>query len=382
MALKTPDIPDDTTIELVRSLFATLLPTSIMSVSFALIGLLVAHNSHSASLAALVMLGCVASLVRVAVLVLYREQAADALLDLLSARRLERRFAVAYVSFAVIFGIFCATAFVITSADARTLIIGLLVGYGAGVAAGLSLRPRIGVSSILVATLPTIAVAWSVPSAMRVAVGLLLAVFLAGGIQSILKRYRTTAANITMRRSFSTLARRDHLTGLLNRLSLRERFETFAAAAGGVDIIAVHCLDLDRFKPVNDRYGHPVGDALLRAVAARIEAALRECDFAARTGGDEFVIVQTQAKNVGEVEALARRLVDNIGTPFTIEGLDIRVETSVGYILSSHYGTDIDSLVAGADEALCAVKRTGGGVARYGEPVGGVVQRQGTHLAA
>ena len=382
MALRKPDIPDDTTIELVRSLFATLSPTTIMAVSFATIGILVATHSHSVTLNILVLLGCIASLVRLAVVLRYRKQATDALLDLQAAQRLERRFAMPYVSFAVIFGLFCATAFAITSGDARTVIIGLLVGYGAGVAAGLSLRPRIGVSSILVATLPTIVVAWSVPSTMRVAVGSLLAVFLAGGVQSILKRYRATAADITMRRSFSTLARRDHLTGLLNRLSLRERFEAFAAAAGGVDIIAVHCLDLDRFKPVNDRYGHPVGDCLLKAVAARIEATLRECDFAARTGGDEFIIVQTQAKSDSEVDALARRLVDTIATPFVIDRLDIRVETSVGYILSSDYGSDIDDLVARADEALCAVKRTGGGVARYGAVPSNLIGHEDTPLAA
>ena len=104
---------------------------------------------------------------------------------------------------------------------------------------------------------------------------------------------------------------------------------------------------------------------MLKAVAGRIEAALRECDFATRTGGDEFVIVQTQAKHAGEVEALALRLLATIAAPFTIEALDIRIARSIGYVLSSEYGTDLDNLVARADEALCTVKRTGGGIARY-----------------
>jgi hypothetical protein len=142
MAPKKPDLPDDTTIELVRSLFTTLLPTTIMAVSFAAIGILVATRSQSYALDALVLLGCIASLVRVAVLVLHRKQATDAFPDLQSARRLEQRFAVAYVIFAVIFGLFSATAFAVTSDDARIVIIGLLVGYGVGVAAGLSLRLR------------------------------------------------------------------------------------------------------------------------------------------------------------------------------------------------------------------------------------------------
>ena len=365
MVVQTPNISADTTIELVRSLFTTLLPTTIMAVSFTIVGILTTRETQNDVLGTLVALGCAASIARLTVLLRYRKQASEAFLDLRSAHKLERRFAAAYLGFAVIFGLFCATAYAIAPADTRTVVIGLLFGYGAGVAAGHSLRPRIGIPSILVATVPTITVAMSVANPLHVTVSLLLAVFLAGGVQSMLKRYRTMAADITMRRSFSTLARRDHLTGLLNRLALQEKFDAFAKAAGGVDIIAVHCLDLDRFKPVNDRYGHPVGDALLKAVAGRIEGALRECDFAARTGGDEFVIVQTQAKHADEVSALASRLVAEIATPFQIDGLDIQIATSVGYILSSEYGTDIDGLVARADKALCAVKRAGGGIARY-----------------
>ena len=379
---QTLNVPDDTTIELVRSLFTTLLPTTIMALSFTIVGVLTVSETHSAVLGALVLLGCVASIARFWVLLGCRRQAWDNFLDLTSAKRLERRFAAAYLSFAIIFGLFCATAYAIAPADTRTVVVGLLFGYGAGVAAGHSLRPWISIPSIIVATVPTIVVAVAAGSVMHVAVGLLLAVFLAGGVHSMLKRYRATAADITMRRSFSNLARRDHLTGLLNRLALREKFDAFAKAAGGVDIIAVHCLDLDRFKPVNDCYGHPVGDALLKAVAGRLEAVLRECDFAARTGGDEFVIVQTQAKHADEVDALASRIVVAIAEPFEIDGLDIQIATSVGYILSSQYGTDIDTLVARADEALCNVKRNGGGIAQYDAQTASPEPRPTVALAA
>lgn len=382
MFAKPTTISDETTIELVRTLFATLLPTMIMAASFVGVGILVVRETDSVVLGTLFLLGCGAATARIAVLLLYRQRAAETFLDLRSARRLERYYATAYLSFAVIFGLFCAIAFAFSAAETRMVLIGLLFGYGAGVAAGLSLRPWISVPSILIATLPTLVVAWSATDPMRAAISLLLAVFLIGGVQSMLRRHRATAADITMRRSFSALARHDHLTGLLNRLSLRERFEVFAKAAGGVDIIAVHCLDLDRFKPVNDTYGHPVGDAVLKAVAHRIEAALRECDFAARTGGDEFVIVQTQAKNAAEVDALASRLVAVIAAPFSIEGIDIRIATSVGYILSSEYGTDIDTLVACADEALCDVKRDGGGVRRYDGTTDAARRVRATALAA
>jgi diguanylate cyclase (GGDEF)-like protein len=172
-----------------------------------------------------------------------------------------------------------------------------------------------------------------------------------------------------MRRLFSTLARRDDLTGLPNRLSLRERFEEFAAQAGSGDMIAVHCLDLDKFKPVNDRYGHPVGDALLKAVSERLGGLLRRTDFAARMGGDEFIIVQTGIQHSDEADMLARRIVRSIAQPYSIEGHEITIGTSVGYALSPRHGNDLDRLVACADAALCQVKQGGGGIASFYEPL-------------
>ena len=349
-------IPESTYIELVRSLFATLLPTLIMSVSFLTIGLLVLLQTRATGIALLVLFGTLATVARIGVLVVYRGTAARESLDANVARKLEHRFALAYVGFAVIFGMFCATSIGTGSVETNACVIGLLFGYGAGVAAGLSLRPWISVPSIVVATVPTIIVTLLEPDTMHRALGLLIAVFLSGGVNSMLTRYRATAADITMRRSFSMLARRDHLTGLPNRLSLREHFEEFAQAAGGVDIIAVHCLDLDRFKPVNDRFGHPVGDALLKAVADRLLGVVRECDFAARIGGDEFVVVQTQAKHPDEVKALATRIVQTIAEPYLIHGHSIEIGTSIGYVLSSTHGSDLGRLVANADRALCAVK--------------------------
>jgi len=355
-------LPDDTYIDLVRSLFLTLVPTTIMAVSFLTIGALVVFQTGSTVLASLVSLGTLAALARIAVLLRYRRQSADARLTTDRARALERRFGGAYLAFAGIFGAFCAAALVAGPGSSNAAIIGLLFGYGAGVAAGVSLRPWISVPSLLVATVPTIIVTWSTPDATHVVLGLLTALFVGGAIQSMSARYRRAAGDITMRRSFSLLARRDHLTGLPNRLSLRERYDEFAQAAGGAHIIAVHCLDLDRFKPINDRFGHPVGDALLKAVADRLLGSIRECDFAARIGGDEFVIVQTEAKNADEVKALATRVVKAIAEPFCIAGHTVQIATSIGYVLSSTHGSDLSHLVASADQALCAVKARGGGI--------------------
>ncbi|MDB5710696.1 MAG: sensor diguanylate cyclase [Sphingomonas bacterium] len=358
-------LPEATYIELVASLFSTLLPTVIMTVSFAGIGLLVARDAQDRGLLAITIIGSMAALCRLAVLLLHRGRAAEDSLTLADARRFERRYAVAYLAFALVLGTFGARGFLVASPSAHMLIVGLLFGYGAGVAAGLSLRPWISVPSILLAIVPTAIVALCYADLIYRAAGILLALFLGGGVQSMISRYHSTARQVTMRRLFGTLARSDHLTNLPNRLSLRERFEEVVRSDGGQEMIAVHCLDLDRFKPVNDRYGHPAGDALLKAVSDRLQGLLRRRDFAARLGGDEFVVVQTNLAHADEAEMLARRIARAIIQPYAIEGHEIVIGTSIGYALSSTGGSDLDRLMTQADQALCAIKRVGGGIAPY-----------------
>ena len=97
-------------------------------------------------------------------------------------------------------------------------------------------------------------------------------------------RYRSEAEKIAMRQTFASLARTDHLTGLANRLAFGEAFAR-EVETHGAKRIAVHCLDLDRFKPVNDRLGHPAGDDLLRQVADRLRSLCRNGNSAGRLGG-------------------------------------------------------------------------------------------------
>jgi len=358
-------LPDGTYIELVASLFSTLLPTAIMAMSFLAVAMLVTSQTPDTPLTVLMVAGLAAAVARLTVLLCYRRRATDAALTIENARYVQRRFAAAYLAFALIFGLFEARAFVVAAPETRMAIVGLLFGYGAGVAAGLSMRPWISVPSMLIAIVPTIILAWSYPEIAFRVTGALLAIFLAGGIQSVLARYRHATAEISRRQLFATLARSDHLTNLPNRLSLRERFDACVATSGPQATIAVHCLDLDRFKPVNDRYGHPTGDALLKAVSGRLQGLLRHSDFASRIGGDEFVVVQTEMAHAGEAQLLARRIARAIAQPFSIDGHDISIGTSIGYAEAAAAGADLDRLIAQADQALCGIKSRGGGIARF-----------------
>jgi diguanylate cyclase (GGDEF)-like protein/PAS domain S-box-containing protein len=164
------------------------------------------------------------------------------------------------------------------------------------------------------------------------------------------------------------MARHDALTDLPNRVLFREQLEHALRRVGRDEQVATLCLDLDHFKDVNDTLGHPVGDALLIAVAQRLKDCVREGDTVSRLGGDEFAIVQV-GKNVqaSEAAALAGRLVERLGEPFEIEGHQVVVGTSVGISIAPMDTTDPDQLLKNADMALYRAKADGRGTFRFFE---------------
>lgn len=179
--------------------------------------------------------------------------------------------------------------------------------------------------------------------------------------------------DISMRRAAEAgaaeLARLDPLTGLPNRLLLRERLEeALARLQRSGEPCALLLVDLDRFKPVNDTLGHPVGDALLMKVADRLRSAVRATDTIARIGGDEFVVLQAAVENIGDAEVLARRLVDLIGRTYMVEGQLLTIGASIGIALAPADGTDANRLLKNADLALYRAKTDGRGTFSFFEP--------------
>jgi diguanylate cyclase (GGDEF)-like protein len=155
------------------------------------------------------------------------------------------------------------------------------------------------------------------------------------------------------------MAAHDALTNLLNRTSMREILERGLRDLGHGRGIAVHCLDLDRFKLVNDTHGHPVGDALLREVANRLSACADDASVA-RLGGDEFSLIQ-RVGSPGEAETLAERIVRDLSAPYTIGRHRVTVGTSVGIALAFTPAADADALIKQADIALYQAKSEGRG---------------------
>jgi diguanylate cyclase (GGDEF)-like protein len=172
-----------------------------------------------------------------------------------------------------------------------------------------------------------------------------------------LERRRYIASTAEVKR----LAFNDALTELPNRLLFMDRAAiAFAYARRAGTNVAVAFLDLDRFKLVNDSYGHHVGDEVLRCVAARLRDCLREEDTVARIGGDEFTLVMPGLKHRDDVVKVATKLLDAFHRPLFVGGRDIVVSASIGLSVYPEDGNDAEELLRNADTAMYRAKERGG----------------------
>jgi diguanylate cyclase (GGDEF)-like protein/PAS domain S-box-containing protein len=180
------------------------------------------------------------------------------------------------------------------------------------------------------------------------------------GVGSDITEIRQTQERLTH------LANVDVLSGLPNRGRVRQLLgEALRAATTGNVPCAIMFLDLDGFKPVNDTFGHPKGDAVLRAVAKRLVDEAGGDGTVGRMGGDEFAIVINDAQSRRNVEKLADRIIQSIKEPYIIDQTEIRIGVSIGCAFGPIDGATVDDLILKADLALYQAKDSGRGVARY-----------------
>jgi diguanylate cyclase (GGDEF)-like protein len=164
------------------------------------------------------------------------------------------------------------------------------------------------------------------------------------------------------------MAHHDALTDLANRVLLNERLEqALGQRIHREEMVAVHHLDLDQFKAVNDTFGHPAGDKLLKIVADRLRTLVRETDTIARMGGDEFVVVQAPIADPAEATSLAQRIIASMSEPFDLDGHQAVIGASVGIAVGPSDGLKPDRLLRNADLALYRAKGDGRGTFRFFE---------------
>ncbi len=181
--------------------------------------------------------------------------------------------------------------------------------------------------------------------------------------------YRRTREKQRADRRIQFLAHHDVLTGLANRARLTERLEALLAwlpSAGAV--LAVHYIDIDHFKQVNDTLGHDGGDFLLGTIGERLRAVIRMDDLVARLGGDEFVVVQTGLAGKRQAQDFAERIAATLGAPMVFNEQEIRVSFTIGVALAPADGTTPERLIKSADLALYNGKTGGRNCIRFFAP--------------
>jgi diguanylate cyclase (GGDEF)-like protein/PAS domain S-box-containing protein len=181
--------------------------------------------------------------------------------------------------------------------------------------------------------------------------------------------YRGTASDVTdetrAQAQIHYLSQHDALTGLPNRNRLRDHLDSKLSTLGNGSRLAVLYIDLDRFKPVNDTFGHGAGDEVLTGVANRLTQCVRGDDLVARLGGDEFVIVMSRVQHNDDLERLCLRIVAAINEPFAYEHNQIFIGASVGVALAPADAMQANELLRCADIALYQAKAAGRGTWRF-----------------
>ncbi|MEJ1962289.1 MAG: diguanylate cyclase [Gammaproteobacteria bacterium] len=172
--------------------------------------------------------------------------------------------------------------------------------------------------------------------------------------------FRDVSAAQAMALQITHTAEHDFLTGLPNRMLLNDRIGQAIALAQRHGLpVAVLFLDLDGFKHINDSLGHPIGDKLLQSIAGRLVSCVRSSDTVSRQGGDEFVVLLSQAELPEDAAAIASRMLRAVAHAHLIDNHDLHVTTSIGVSVYPDDGLDAESLIKNADTAMYQAKENG-----------------------
>jgi diguanylate cyclase (GGDEF)-like protein len=359
---RSASISDAIYLEIIATLYGTTVPILVAGICQAIVGAISVRESGDAFTAVLTVLGVVVTIARMIDVSAFRRQTRRTpLLDRAEAIGWERRYAVGTVVMAFILGLFAARSLFVADAICLVMAVGIAFGFCAGIVARLSLLPALAILDFIVVGLPPIAAAlikqWDVA---HVVLALMFLVFIVAGVEMVRLSYTAMMNQMTLKQTFEQLARIDPMTGLLNRSVLATDFAQVVAESGSA-MVAVHAIDLDHFKAANDRYGHPVGDALLKQVASRLKSLAGPADLIVRMGGDEFILVQSSVPSRSDAESTAQRIFEAIGAPYHVDGHEIRIGASIGIALSPEPGRTVEALLSRSDAALYGAKERRGG---------------------
>ena len=341
---------------LVAELSRTLIPTSMMGITILVIGGYAFWNLVSIPVALATLMGGAGSVAKVMTILLqtHKLSLSSELPGLEESRRWELAHTIMTITVSSSVSGLASLMFLSAYTQLDLLATALLFGYCAGVSTRLAPRPVIASAAMVIATVPAIIFTFMTGETSHRIVAIIFVFFLLGGIHSVMYIHHNSVRNISMRLDMEVLARNDPLTGLANRLGLREAFRRTAL---NTRLLAIHCLDLDGFKDVNDNHGHASGDRVLNIVADRLKRIVPEGSTVARIGGDEFVVLQHIFHHVEEADELRNLLDTSLQLPFELPGVTVSMSGSVGTASSESLTADLDVMLSAADEMLYSCKR-------------------------
>ncbi|VVT24073.1 conserved membrane hypothetical protein [Sphingomonas aurantiaca] len=281
------------------------------------------------------------------------------------------------LSYSALLGVFGLLALVYTDeAVLQLLAVTTTIGYAAGIAGRNAGRPWIALSQLCFASLPLSFGLILSFDPLKIALAVVIMLFVVAMMDITLQTYGVILQATTVSREkvalaeyHAAVARRDDLTGVANRTAFREQFEArLRTLCTAERWLTIHWIDLDRFKEINDSFGHLAGNALLAGVARRLNEAFGSTGIVARLGGDEFAVVCDVEHRDGAA-SIGRRIIDLVEQPVHYDGRLLHVGASLGIAIAPVDGTDADTLLKNADLALYRAKDSGRGQMCFYEPL-------------
>ncbi|CCD86615.1 putative diguanylate cyclase (GGDEF) [Bradyrhizobium sp. ORS 285] len=361
MGTDSASISDAVHVELVKTLHSSLVPFVLMGVSLTIASGVITWHTGDAVTGGLGVLGVSVTMLRMlGVLSFRRRMAGEQPLTKDEILRLRRPCAIATLSVSLVLGLLAARSLQLGDPTCSTLAFSFGFGFGASLIARLALLPQLAVAALCVLGLPAITVALMQQDLPHLGLALVMIIFIVTGFELLRLSYRSSIGQIHLKEQYERLSRMDPMTGVHNRSALASDLPALIADRSR-PMVAIYAIDLDHFKAANDRFGHPVGDALLKQVASRLTSLLGSGGLVVRMGGDEFILVDTSLLSRDAARSLAQRIVDVVAAPYYIDGHDVVIGVSVGAALSEGQTSSADVLLSRADRALYQAKAARGG---------------------
>ncbi|MDQ0324937.1 diguanylate cyclase (GGDEF)-like protein [Rhodopseudomonas julia] len=359
MLISRSDGEDTILLHLLDLVYGSLPSITLILIGFVVAGTIATVDTGDQLLGLITILGFLIGLARIAICLFYRRWRRSAPLIVGEWHRWEFAYMAGGWFFSACLGALAARTLVFQNHMADVLVMTLTMAYFTGIVVRV-VRPRIAVAQLLLVLLPVVAMSLTLGGPSYIALAFIEILFAIGAIQLIIYNSQTMVARLQAERSLSLLARHDHLTKLPNRAYFEEKMAVAICEAGTRgEGFALILLDLDGFKPVNDTFGHIIGDQLLRASAERIRTSLPSEAFAARIGGDEFAVIMPVGMGRAEAFARGKAILAAVAQPFTLGHEDIRIGASAGLATFVSGELGAQQLYTMADQALYQAKRQG-----------------------